>query len=187
MTTPEHTTHHKNLNFHLAFISKQMGQMLGTPPSQIYKEVIKNELDCDLIRSVKAQHDIKHTLYSRPKSGRPVRNCLENAKLEKQETGNKQVWGYMSVPTHGRLQQVIIHSFNVDKDGTYYDTQEYQNPTEIVGSVSIIDAPLITLFLIDLYDYIYVKTQGRVFRWKTQFGIGIENATCMLDEEITTA
>jgi hypothetical protein len=182
MTTAEYITHYKNLHLHLASISKQLGEILGTPQSQIYKEVIKNEEDYDLINSVVAQQNTIHKLYSRPKAGRPVRNCFQNAKQEERETGNERVWGYMYVATRGHLQHTFVHCFNVDKEGNYYDTQNYREAKEIVGMVSISTESVLYAYLTELYDYIYIKTQDRVFRWKKTFGT--DDGKYTLDKEI---
>jgi hypothetical protein len=58
----------------------------------------------------------------RPKTSRPIGECLSNAVLEFGETGNRIVAGYCLTHPFGDVNSVFWHFWNQDKNGNNYDT-----------------------------------------------------------------
>jgi len=61
------------------------------------------------------------SIINRPKPNRLSGKCYINAFHEWKQTGNEPVIGWEGTLC-GRYVSVVPHAFNVDKDGTYYDT-----------------------------------------------------------------
>jgi hypothetical protein len=151
-------------------LAKQLETNTGLPAKDTYKELIAAEEDTAFVALIHGCADGKLLhLDNRPKQGRFLGECLVNAKLEEKETGNKTYWGYMTSGLLGHAHQSVAHAFNKDKNGNYYDTTLYPENVS-TQFVSVKGKGLIPK---GSYDYYYIKTHDRVFRWKSKFGSGL--------------
>lgn len=151
-------------------LAKELEAMTGLNASETYKEMINGVEDEDLFNLIASSLIGKKTsLLSTPK-GRPPGFCFQNAMAEEKATGNTAYWGYLIPHFNGRVQQAVIHAFNKDKDGNYYDTTEF--PQGMPPSLLAVVAEAHTISSVrDLaYNYYYIKTKGRVFRWSSPWG-----------------
>ena len=153
-------------------LAKDLETKTGLNASETYKEMINGVEDEDLFNLIASSLiGEKVKLLSVPK-GRPLGNCFQNAWAEEKATGNKAYWGYMTLHFNGRAQQAVVHAFNKDKKGNYYDTAEFPHgmPPALVSVV----AEAHTAYNGMAYDYYYIKTKGRVFRWSSPWGNNFE-------------
>jgi hypothetical protein len=70
-------------------------------------------------------------IANRPKKGRPLHKCFENAYAEAKETGNRVEVGMCLPHLHGSFHLAYVHAYNRDKKtGEAYDTDENKNTNE---------------------------------------------------------
>ncbi len=158
-------------------LAKDLETRFGLPAAETYREIIRGEKDAELVtmaHRVTKSKKFTH-LENRPR-GRPFNQCFQNAAAEEKKTGNKACWGYATHSIWGHAQQSVIHAFNKDKDGKYYDTAvmpEGIDPRSMFVSVVAdnLDVPDGTT------DYYYIRTKGRVFRWTSEWGSDGQDAT----------
>jgi hypothetical protein len=63
-------------------------------------------------------------MENRPKKGRNVGECMDNCVAEFKETGNQIRMGLVSSAKSAVAAMAVIHFFNVDKHGRFYDTED---------------------------------------------------------------
>jgi hypothetical protein len=63
-------------------------------------------------------------MENRPKKGRNVGECMDNCIAEFKETGNQIRMGLVSSAQSPLAAMAVIHFFNVDKHGRFYDTED---------------------------------------------------------------
>lgn len=63
-------------------------------------------------------------MENRPKKGRNVGECMDNSFAEFKETGNQIRMGLVSSAKTAVAAMAVIHFFNVDKHGRFYDTED---------------------------------------------------------------
>jgi hypothetical protein len=77
-------------------------------------------------------------MENRPKKGREVGECMKNSYAEFKETGNEVRMGIVSSRFPGISQMAVIHFFNVDKDGKFYDTEDRGGEEPIVSPATLL-------------------------------------------------
>jgi len=157
-------------------MAKELEAMTGIPAKDTYKEMIHAVVDEDFLLLIhQCVEGDGASLLNRPKKGREYGNCFPNAIAEEKETGNKACWGYLTSAIVGHAQQMVVHAFNKDKDGNYYDTANYPHGAQMETIVSVMADKLEMEEL--PCDYYYVKTKGRVFRWRSKWGAHYDDST----------
>ena len=63
-------------------------------------------------------------MENRPKKGRTIGECMDNSFAEFKETGNQIRMGLVSSAKSAVTAMAVIHFFNVDKHGVFYDTED---------------------------------------------------------------
>ena len=151
--------------------AKKIEAISGLKAVDTFKEVIKAEIDKEfllLIHNNSPGKDVVKLELRRTK-GRPTGNCIENAFAEQRKTGNKVRWGYMTATILGRHIHNVIHVFNEDKDGKFYDTQDLPEHGMFDTLVSLQKSEYSFEAVKGLYDYYYIRTQGRTFKFRRPF------------------
>jgi hypothetical protein len=64
-------------------------------------------------------------MENRPKKGRNVGECMDNCISEFMETGNQIRMGIVSCATSPAAALAVIHFFNVDRHGVFYDSEDH--------------------------------------------------------------
>jgi hypothetical protein len=177
METPN-LLHHKLVTFHLTNCLKKIAAKTGLNAVEMYKEVIKAEEDVDFVNTIHALAPNAHKvarLELRRTKGRVPQKCQQNAIMEQVKTGNTRRWGWLTTHTYGKHMMCVRHAFNRDKrTGQYYDTQDLPKEVAFQAIVSVSDDDYETIE--DGFDYYYIKTKERTFRFKRPFGVenGVE-------------
>lgn len=65
-------------------------------------------------------------IENRPKKGRNVGECMDNCVSEFYETGNQIRVGFVSCATSSTAALAVLHFFNVDRHGVFYDTEDHE-------------------------------------------------------------
>lgn len=150
-------------------LAKELEAVTGIPAKDTYKEMIHAVVDEDFILLVhQCVAGRPALLLNRPKKGRNYGDCFRNAMAEEMETGNRACWGYLTSTIVGHAQQMVVHAFNKDKEGNYYDTANYPHRAQMETLVSV-KADKLEMDEVPC-DYYYVKTNNRVFRWRSEWG-----------------
>jgi hypothetical protein len=63
-------------------------------------------------------------MENRPKKGRVVGECMDNCIAEFKETGNQIRMGLVSSAKSAVAALAVVHFFNVDRHGVFYDTED---------------------------------------------------------------
>jgi hypothetical protein len=64
-------------------------------------------------------------MENRPKKGRNVGECMDNCISEFMETGNQIRMGLVSCGTSPAAALAVVHFFNVDRHGVFYDSEDH--------------------------------------------------------------
>lgn len=175
MTTPN-LRHDKFVMLHLTKCLKKIAARFGLDTAEMLKEVIKAERDdefIDMIHALAPNSPKTARLELRRTKGRVPQSCQQNAMLEEAKTGNTKRWGWLTTHIYGKHMLCVRHAFNRDKrTGEYYDTQDLPEGLAFYAVVSVSDDDYETIE--DGYDYYYIKTKGRTFRFRRLFGVGNE-------------
>lgn len=163
-------------------LAKELEAMTGIPAKDTYKEMINGVVDEDFLLLIhQCVEGEGAKLLNRPKKGRNYGDCFKNAMAEEKETGNKACWGYLTSTFYGHAQQMVVHAFNKDKKGSYYDTANYpvgaQNDTIVSVMADKLEMDEVPC------DYYYVKTNNRVFRWRSEWGQRYGDSTLEMELE----
>jgi hypothetical protein len=112
----------------LRVVEKATGFSASENAKLVFKHAgIKNDeatvTSAGFIQNLAMCEDTLEILDNRPKEGRPIGRCLDNAVAEFRETGNRLACGYL-VRDGGVHVMMVFHFFNIDKDGVPYETEQ---------------------------------------------------------------
>ena len=91
---------------------------------QTKRNIIPDLVLHDFVQEFNICQDHISRMENRPKKGREVGECMRNAYAEFKETGNEVRMGLVSSRFPSIVGMAVIHFFNVDKDGKFYDTED---------------------------------------------------------------
>ena len=171
--------------------AKKIEAKTGLNATTTFTEAIRADTNAELIELIHttAAHEKEDygVMEFRRTKGRPMGECITNSFLEEMKTGNKRVWGYMTLGAKGGAFQCVVHHFNQDKEtGEYYDSQDLPLGACDFALVSVDSREFTDHLQASLYDYYYFQTQGRVFRFRRQFGRVNEADAWELEMEMKT-